>query len=53
MAGLRKRGTEEREDAVAGDVAERGKFEGIMATVELKAAGVGSVAAQRVEHLTA
>src|SRR5580692_4670875 len=53
MADLRKRGSQEREDAVTGDVAEGREFEGIVAAVELEAAGVGTMAAKGVEHLTA
>jgi hypothetical protein len=42
---------EEGEHAVAGDVGERGEFEGIVAAGEFEDAGVGAVAAEGVEHL--
>jgi hypothetical protein len=53
MAGLGKRGSQEREDAVTGDVAEGREFEGIVAAVELEAAGASAVAAEGGQHLAA
>lgn len=44
---------EEREDAVASDVAEGRKLERVVAAVELQAARLGTVAAEGVEHLPA
>ncbi len=48
---LRQGGAEKGEHAVAGDVAEGGEFEGVVAAVELESAEVGVVAAEGSEHL--
>jgi hypothetical protein len=42
---------EKREHAVAGDVGERGEFEGVVAAGEFEGAGIGAVAAEGVQHL--
>src|SRR6266851_9754331 len=42
---------EEGEHAVAGDVAEGGKFKRVVAAGEFQGAGIGAVAAERIEHL--
>src|SRR6266700_160812 len=42
---------EEGEHAVAGEVGEGGKFEGVVAAGEFEGAGVGAVVAEGVEHL--
>jgi len=42
---------EEGEHAVAGDVGEGGEFEGVVAAGEFEGAGVGTVAAEGIEHL--
>src|SRR5713101_2957502 len=42
---------EEGKHAVAGDVAEGGEFEGVVAAGELEGAGIGAVAAEGIEHL--
>jgi hypothetical protein len=44
-------GAEEGEHAVAGDVAEGGEFEGVVATVELQRAEIRVVLAEGGEHL--
>ena len=48
---LGKGGAEEGEHAVAGDVAEGGEFEGIVAAGEFEGAGIGTVGVEGVEHL--
>jgi len=49
-AGLGKSFAEEGKHAVACDVRERCKFEGVVATVEFEGAGFGAVAAKRLKH---
>lgn len=46
-------GAEEAENTVSSDVAERGKFQRVVAAVKLQAARLGAVAAEGVEHLSA
>jgi hypothetical protein len=50
-SGLSKGFQEEGEHAIASDVGEGGEFEGVVAAGEFEGAGVGTVAAERVEHL--
>lgn len=45
-------GAEEGKHAVAGDVGERSKLEGVVTTGELEGAGIGAVGVQGVEHLS-
>jgi hypothetical protein len=51
VGGLGEGLEEEGEHAVAGDVGEGGEFQGVVAAGEFEGAGVGTVAAEGVEHL--